>query len=109
MRKSKQGAGHSCLPVLTLSYTACVLNSIVEKTRATAFQKRRNYCGSTRQKMLPAVWKDLSEWRGRNDAQVKGYILSEGRDVDVTMILSMKNWQTAWTRKEDLSWMQLKK
>lgn len=42
-------------------------------------------------------------------AQVKGYILSEGRDADVTMILSMKNWQTAWTRREDLSWMQLKK
>lgn len=41
--------------------------------------------------------------RSRDGTQVQRDTISEGKDVEMRLILLMKSWHVAWTRKEDLS------
>lgn len=78
--------------------------------RTIAFQPTRKCYGSNSEQMLAAIsWKDFFRVKRKRDGtQVKSDTISEGKYIDMRLILSKENWHTAWTRKQDVSWMQLK-
>lgn len=51
----------------------------------------------------------VKEKRSRGDTRVKRDLIGEGKDAETRLILLMKNWHIAQTRKEESSWIPLKR